>query len=259
MITYSTTKEVLLNTEYPIETKSYKPIYHGQLIDLTLESIHKAGFELEKEIYTFAKDGKQANGRYNIKNVADKEMCLQIGWQNSYDKTLSLKFAIGAQIFICQNGVVRGDFGNFKKKHMGKIQSFTPNMITDYILQAGDVFTNIQKDRDKLKQIQISSKIRAELLGRMYFEEEIIKADQIAIIKKEIKLPTHNYNCSNSAWELYNYCTFALKESHPVNYFQQHSDLHSFFIKKSGLFVNKSGELSKNLQEINDSSEIYIK
>ena len=97
---YNTTKELLLKAEYPVETKSYKPIYHNQLIDLTLESIHRAGFELENEIYTSAKDGKQANGRYTIKNVADKEMCLQIGWQNSYDKTLSLKFALGAKIFI---------------------------------------------------------------------------------------------------------------------------------------------------------------
>jgi len=253
---YNTTKDILLSAEYPTQTRSYKPIYHNQLIDLTLESIHKAGFELEKELYTCTREGKQANGRYTIKNVADKEMCLQIGWQNSYDKTLSLKFAIGAKIFICANGVVTGDFGNFKKKHMGEIQTFTPNMIIDYILQAGDVFTTIQNDRDKLKQIEISPKVRAELLGRMYFEEEIIKADQIAIIKKEIKLPTHNYNCDNSAWELYNHCTFALKESHPSNYFQQHSDLHSFFTHKSGLFVNKFGELSENLQEIEVLAEL---
>lgn len=233
--TYNTTKQILLTAEYPRETRSYKPIYHNQLIDLTLEAIDKAGFQLDTELYTSAKDGKQANGRYSIKNVADNEMCLQIGWQNSYDKSLSLKFAIGTKIFICQNGMVRGDFGNFKKKHVGEIQQFTPQMITDYILQAGEVFTTIQKDRDILKQIEISPKLRAELLGRIYFEEEIIKADQIAIIKKELKVPTHNYGCENSAWELYNHCTFALKESHPTNYFQQHADLHTFFIDKSGL------------------------
>lgn len=237
--TYSSTKELLLQTELPLQTRSYKPISHNQLIDLTLESILKAGFELDSELYTSARNGNQANGRYTIKNVADNEMQLQIGWQNSYDKSLSLKFAIGSQIFICANGVVRGDFGNFKKKHVGEIQTFTPQMITEYISQAGEVFTHIQQDRNKLKQVEISPKIRAELLGRMYFEQEIINAHQVGIIKKELVNPSFNYNCPNSGWELYNYCNFALKDSHPANYFQQHSDLHKFFVDDSGLLTEE--------------------
>ena len=233
--TYETTKQLLINAELPQQTRSYKPISHNQLIDLTLESIEKAGFILQQETYSSASNGRQANGFYKIANVADEEMQLEIGWQNSYDKKLSLKFAIGAKIFICKNGIVRGDMGAFKKKHVGEIQTFTPQMITDYISQSGEVFTHIQKDRDRLKQVEISSKVRAELLGRMYFEQEIIKADQIAIIKKELINPSFNYNCPNSGWELYNYCNFALKDSHPANYFQAHSDLHKFFIEDSGL------------------------
>lgn len=235
-MSYTTTKEILLAAEYPLETRSYKPISHNQLIDLTLQGILDAGFELDKETYSCTKSGSQANGRYTIKNVADSEMQLQIGWQNSYDKSLSLKFAIGTSIFICSNGCVRGNYGNFKKKHVGEIRTFTPTAISEYIKGAGESFELIQKDRDKLKTIEISPKIRAELLGRMYFEEEIIKADQIALIKKELVIPTYDYRCKNSAWELYNYCNFALKNSHPANYFQQHSDLHTFFTEKSGLF-----------------------
>ncbi len=243
--TYQTTKDLLLQAELPTKTRSYKPISNGQLIDLTLEGIEKAGFKLDKELYSSARDGKQSNARFTISNVADSEMQLQIGWQNSYDKSLSLKYAIGTQIFICQNGVVKGNFGNFKKKHTGQIEDFTPTTILEYISKAGDIFTEIQKDRDSLKEVIITPQIRAELLGRMYFEEEIIKADQIAIIKKELECPTHNYKCENSAWELYNYCNFALKDSHPSNYFQQHSDLHTFFVNKSGLLVSKSKDVEE--------------
>ena len=97
---YVTAKEIIVSTEIPQQTRTYKPISHLQLMDLTLESIYQAGFELETEKYSSAKDGLVANGRYTIKNVADNEMKLQIGWQNSYDKSLSLKFALGAQVFI---------------------------------------------------------------------------------------------------------------------------------------------------------------
>jgi len=116
MENFNTTKELIINAPVPVQTRTYKPVSHSQLIDLTLNSIEKAGFTLDKETYSSAGDGQVANGRFSISNVADTEMQLQIGWQNSYNKQLTLKFAIGTRIFICQNGCVSGDFGTFKKK-----------------------------------------------------------------------------------------------------------------------------------------------
>jgi hypothetical protein len=98
--TYKTTKSELAQIVLPEQTKSYKPIGHQQLIDLTLNSIQGAGFELEKEWYQSAREGQIATGHYTIKNIADKEMQLQIGWQNSYNKQVSLKFALGVHVFI---------------------------------------------------------------------------------------------------------------------------------------------------------------
>ena len=97
---YNITKEILINTDVPLSTKSYKAVSHEQLIDLTLTGIEKSGFKLETELYSSAQEGNIANGRYTISNVADNEMQLQIGWQNSYNKQLTLKFALGTQIFI---------------------------------------------------------------------------------------------------------------------------------------------------------------
>lgn len=98
--TYITAKDILISTPVPSATRTYRPVSHTQLMDLTLDSIHKAGFKLDNETYASAREGKVANGKFTIKNVADSEMQLQIGWQNSYDKSLSLKFAIGTKIFI---------------------------------------------------------------------------------------------------------------------------------------------------------------
>ena len=107
------TKELLLSTPLPQETNSYKPISHEQLIDLTLSGIEKSGFKLETELYSSAQEGNIANGRYTISNVADSEMKLQIGWQNSYNKQLTLKFALGTQIIICKNGMGIRRFWSF--------------------------------------------------------------------------------------------------------------------------------------------------
>jgi len=235
---YQTAKSILLGAEIPQETKTYKPVAHRQLIDLTLESIHSAGFELESERYSAARDGNVANGRYTIKNVADNEMQLQIGWQNSYDKTMSLKFAIGTHIFICQNGCVSGDYGAFKKKHQGEIQTFTPNAITEYIKQAGDAFRKIQSDRETMKQIEVSKRTCAELIGRMIIEENIIESTQLNIIRGQMDNPSFDYGASGSLWELYQHTTYAMKEVHPSLWMRNHINAHSFFVNAAGIMVS---------------------
>jgi len=234
---YLAAKDILLNAALPAETKTYKPVTHQQLMDLTLESIHGAGFELEEETYSAARDGNVANGRYTIKNIADSEMQLQIGWQNSYDKTMSLKFAIGTRIFICSNGCVSGDYGAFRKAHRGEIQTFTPNAITEYIKQAGDAFTKIQSERDAMKNMEVTKRTTAELIGRMIIEENIIESTQLNIIRGQIENPSFDYGAPGSLWELYQHTTFAMKEVHPSLWMRNHINAHSFFVNAAGINV----------------------
>jgi hypothetical protein len=233
--TYNTAKGALLAAPIPQETKTYKPISHNQLMDLTLESIYQAGFTLDQELYTSAREGKVANGKFTIKNVADTEMQLQIGWQNSYDKSLSLKFAVGTKIFICANGCVSGDYGAFKKKHQGEIQTFTPQAITEYIKGAGDAFRKMQDEREAMKEIEISKRTQAELIGRMIIEEKFIESTQLNIIRKELEHPTHNYGAENSLWDLYQFTTFSMKEVHPSLWMGNHIEAHKFFTEAANI------------------------
>ena len=231
------TKELLLSTPLPEQTKSYKPISHEQLIDLTLSGIEKSGFKLETELYSSAQEGNIANGRYTISNVADNEMKLQIGWQNSYNKQLTLKFALGTQIIICQNGMVSGDFGAFKKKHVGEIQTFTPQAITDYIKSAEEAFKRIQIEREAMKQVEVDKRVISELIGRLYIEEELIQSTQLNIIQRELKKPTHNYGAQGSLWELYQFTTFSMKEIHPRMWMENHMNVHKFFTEQAGIIL----------------------
>lgn len=231
---YKTTKEFILAAEVPTRTRTYKPVSHAQLVELTLGSIVKSGFTLDKETYSSYNDGRIANGRYTISNVADTEMQLQIGWQNSYDRTTSLKFAIGTHIIVCSNGCVSGDYGSFKKKHAGTIEEFTPAAITEYIKQAGDAFRKMQIEREVLKQIELTKRDKAELLGRLFIEEQLINTPQLNTIIKEMEAPTHDYGAPNSVWELYQYTTYAMKETHPRLWISDHIRAHDFFVNATG-------------------------
>lgn len=246
--TYNSTKDVLIRAQLPQQTRTYKPITHQQLIDLTLESIQQAGFALDKELYSSTIDGQVANGNFTISNVSDKEMQLQIGWQNSYNKTLSLKFAIGARIFICQNGSVHGDMGSFRKKHVGTVQEFTPAAITEYIKQAGDTFQIMQTERESMKQIEVSRRTQAELIGRLLLEEKLISTMQVNQIAAELTSPTYDYGAPGSMWELYQFTTQTMRETHPRFWINDHMQAHKFFVNEAGLMVT-SKEITVEVPE----------
>ena len=251
---YIVPQSKLFAVPLPLETRTYKPVSHKELSDVTLEAIHAAGFSLGKQTLSGAREGQVANGRYTITSMADSEMQLEIGWQNSYNKSLSLKFAIGTRIMICDNGCVSGDLGSFKKKHMGGIMDYAPLQISEEIKKAGETFRLIQDQRDSMKNIEVDSKIIAQLVGRMFIEDDLINSHQLGILKKELVNPTFDYGADSSLWTLYQHTTFAMKETHPLLYMDSHMKIHNFFMK-SGLeagaetillkeaFVRSAGEL----------------
>lgn len=234
---YVTTKSAVMAVPKAKETDSYKPISHAELIDLTLASIYDAGFGVEREHYTMARDGNVANGRYLIKSLRDDEMQLQIGWQNSGDKSLSLKWAMGIHVFICNNGAVSGDMAAFRKKHTGSVQEFTPVAISEYVKTAGDVFVEMQNQRNVMKTIEISRRTSAELIGRAFFEEGFLQSTQLNVINRQINKPSFDYGAPNSLWELFQHVSFAMRDVHPSLWMENHLKAHRFFVNEAGILV----------------------
>ena len=227
-----TTKQFLLDVPMGKSTRTWKPVSHGELINTTLESIDRCGFNLCNEVYRQSSEGLKANGIFHLNYGNDPDMSLMVGFQNSYDKTLSLKISVGGVIFICQNLVVRGDVGTFIGKHVGEIQTISPKLLSEYICAAGDTFEDMVKEKNRMKEIEITKRTTSELLGRMFVEESLITSTQLNIIKREIENPTFDYGCDDSVYQTYNFVTFSLKSCQPQDYFKSHINVHQFFKKE---------------------------
>lgn len=226
------TRGFIVSAPVPLKTQSYSPIPHGSVIDMTMEQIDKAGLKVTEERYGFGREGKQAIGFYKIGSSQDPEMGIELIWHNSYDKSMSLKWAIGGKVFVCKNGMVSGDIGAFKRKHTGEALLDYEEAVKDYVSRAGDLFHQLIMDKERMKEIEITKTTCAELIGRMYLEDDIINSTQLNVIKRELTKPSYNYNADGSLWQLYNHCTVALKEAHPQFHLQQHVELHDFFKKE---------------------------
>lgn len=227
-VTWRVPKRRLFSYPIPPATRTYKPVSHRELAEATKEAIVEAGFTIESEEYSAARDGKVANARY-VLNEGVAGMQLELGWQNSYDKTLSVKFAMGTRIMICENGCVTGNFGAFAKKHMGNVREYTKDTIKEAIVNAPTVLNEIESQKFAMINAIIGKDKQRELVARLFFDEDLIGSTQLNTIKSEFKSPTYDYGGLHSIWEVYQYVTYSMKDIHPRLWMDNHVKVHEFF------------------------------
>lgn len=223
------------NVELPQHGKSYSVIPHGHAIDETKKALFSAGFAIKSEQYKTTLDGQVAQGIYHLEFGNDPDMGLMFAWSNSYNKSMKFKCAVGGHVFVCMNGVVRGDMSSFVRKHTGSALYEATLNINDQIANAKQYFATLVQDKEMLKDVHLSPREKGTILGLLFAEQEILTLTQVGIVKREMDKPSHNYNCDpDSAWAMYNHVTYALKESHPNSYLHDHEVLHNFFINQYG-------------------------
>ena len=222
-----TTKDILVSAPLPIKTDSYSPVPHSLVINTVLEQLDKAGIRIKNELYTSSRGGNQMKGIIML-DSGDAEMKASLMYHNSYDKTMPLRIAMGCNVIVCENGMVRGDMGAFKRRHTGDIlQEFEESTVAN-INNMGETFKKLVRDRERMKEIEISKKTAARLIGELYISEALVNTTQIAIIKRELDNPSYDYGVDGTLWNTYNAATVALKEAHPMHFLNQHTKLHDY-------------------------------
>jgi hypothetical protein len=225
-----TAYERMVVAPLPERTDSYTPIAHGLIDQKTREVLMEMNFKITATYYRSSTDGLVAQAEYHLEYGNDSEMGLMVAWQNSYNKAVSFKYAVGAHVFVCANGCVAGDLGAYRRKHTGSADHESLEIIKTYLLGAKRIFDKLVKDKEHLKQINLNQRKMAELMGRMFIEKELVTSTQLNIMKREFEKPTHDYGVPTcNAWNLYNLATYAFKEDNPKNWMKRHVDLHEFF------------------------------
>lgn len=225
------TKDVLIQTPLPQHGKSYTVIPHKWIIDKATFELKLAGFNVKHELYKATENGQVAQGMYLLDHMADPDMGMMFAWSNSYDKSRRFKCAIGAHVFVCMNGVISGDMASFARKHQGTADQEASDMIEYQVSKANEYFDRLIDDKNFLVNKNITKRVQAEIIGRLFLEEKALTLTQMGIIEREIKNPSTDFGVDpDSAWVLYNHVTHALKESHPSIYLENHQKVHKIFL-----------------------------
>lgn len=235
--TIFTTREQIIHTPLPTHGDTYTVIPHEFIINKAKQELSNAGFVIKHELYKSTQNGQVAQGMYHLDHTVDPDMGMMFAWSNSYDKSRRFKCAVGGHVFVCMNGVVRGDMASYSRKHTGDADQEASDTIDYQVSMANRYFSQLVDDKNLLFTQQMSRKAQAELIGRLFLEEKVITLTQMGIIKREMENPSYMYSSDpDSAWTLYNHVTHALKDSHPERYLDDHEKVHNLFMSE---FTNK--------------------
>jgi len=248
------TKTFLENAPLPSHGKTYTVVSHKEVINHTAKLLAKNNLHINKQIFRSSVNANVAQGVYHLSgsNIPnDIDVGLMFAWTNSYDKSTRFQCGIGAHVFVCENGMIHGDMINYGRKHTGTANADIALSIASQISQAKHNYTQLINDKDNMKNIELTCKEQAELLGRLFIEEKLLDTQQMSIVKSEIEDPTYNYGVDpDTAWMFYNHITNAFKQTHPRNWMTYQSKFHEFITTE--LLSNIQIQFRDTVQEPED-------
>lgn len=225
----------------PWDNGTYTPLANSVIMDLVNTKINNLGLVIKDENYKVTRnnDGliKGVIGAYDI-STSEGDYGQRVMFRNSYDKSMSFAFVCGMVVWICSNGCISGEY-QYKRIHRGVIKDDTSTTMQDVIENINGGFNMLQKSfevniktMNDLKQFEISPKETYDILGNLFFEQNVISITQMSIIKKEFEF-SHNFRHLGdkdfTAFDLYNHITESLKSSHPLTYINDHIKTHDLF------------------------------
>jgi len=214
----------------PSLTETYSPVAHAELIYLLEKQLNADGYSVAHNYVNQNYDGKQIVGTMTLSKetgIAGQEMIQTMAYQNSYNKRLPIRFVSGGHVFICSNGMVVGDIITFRK-HTGNVFPALKELIAISVKRMEEDYAKTQADVLRMKEIDLTTTLAAELIGRMYVEERILNNGEVNEVVRQLRSPRFEDFKPNNLWSLYNHATWALKYAAPDRKIQSLKSLHEF-------------------------------
>lgn len=209
----------------PDPTDSYVPVSHYHLADkfLTISQDILRDYTLIGENYGLARQGNQLFAVLNFQNEKS-EMGLSIAFRNSYDRSMAIGMAIGANVFCCDNLALSGDI-TVMRKHTKNVWTELEETAIATIYKSQRNYQQITTDAEAMKALPMHDLEAFKTMG-VLFGRGIIGPRQLTVLKDEWLKPSHEEFNARNMWSFYNGATEALKSSPPISIMEKHIRLH---------------------------------
>lgn len=222
----------ILSAELPEKTKTYTPIQHSDIVNKIREEIRDAGYIITDELYRSSNEGKIALGTFKLSYKSDPEIDLCASFVNSYNKQYAFRFNLGALIKESNTAMMLNTdaMGAYKRVHKGNADMLATGKIQEFIKDSGSYWDLLLEHKQELMTRVLSDSQAYNIMGQLFFGEEILNTLQLNIVQKEMKNPSFDYKVGkDTAWSLYNHIGISLKESRPATWMTDQMKVHNAF------------------------------
>jgi hypothetical protein len=237
MKNWETTRQRILNVPNPNFGGKYAYIPHSVFLEEIEQELKSSGKLIIDEAYNTTKDAKIISGWFKVQdpNITDLELAPVITFTNSVNKMVKASIRASALVLVCKNGMMGSIAGgSYTRKHLGDnaLPDFRKHIV-EVVASLEDEFNRLVKNKEEMKVIELSTAEIGFLIGDMYVNEEMITANQLSTIKRELKR-SKNFS-GGTLWDFYNNVTEGLKDTHPLFYEKQHIKFHTYVSDKYNL------------------------
>lgn len=234
-IVNQSTLDDVMAVPVPKQTDTYMPVPHGQVIEYVETELADMlpEFTLQKNVYGLSANGQALFGMVTFSN-SDTYMGPSIAFRNSYNKTTSLGFAFGSQVFICANGMFNGDI-LVAKKHTLNVWDSVRALVQSSLHRVRDSYGVMQRSVQEMRKRPLSDTQAYWALGQLR-GEGVLASRVFERSLREWVEPSHAEHEDGTALQLYNACTEGLKlETAPGRAMSKRIDLHNKFSDMFGI------------------------
>jgi hypothetical protein len=200
----------------PPSTKSWYPLRHSEVLEVTESRLRAAGFSIKREQYALSKDGARFFGTLDLGSGLAEGVTLAVGIRNSIDKSFPIGLCCGSRVFVCDNLAFSSEIVIAKKHTRFGLQRFHERL--------SDAMTGLAKYQEietaRITRFQdtILNQDRANSLILQAYEAGIISTLLLPQVIQEYRKPQHSEFEPRTVWSLLNAFTEAMKprQNNPV-------------------------------------------
>ncbi len=205
-------REEVFAVPTPPATSTYVPMSYESLLTRIEKQLAVEGMVVKEESLALSNNGQRLFGllALDMPGQPHGDYRCVLGLRNSYDKSVSTGFCVGASVFEGDNLSFNGEV-TFTRKHTANLLRDLSWLIVETISRLPGKFAAQSSAFEAYRKTEVSDKQAHDLIIRLV-DEGVINVGDIRLLLKEWREPRHHeFASTKNAWRLFNAATEAIK------------------------------------------------
>jgi hypothetical protein len=209
------TRDELAVVPCPQAEGRWKPVPHATVLDFAVKGLTDAGYGIKKLKLGLSRNDQRFWGTLVLESNIVHGVSLAVAVASSIDKSISLRWGYGHNVWVCDNGAWSME-KTIARKHTTngvlRYQEAIVKAVTDL-----EQYRQVEEERIKRLAAWEIDDTKAESLLLRCYEAKILSPQTLPVALNQWRRPDYPDFEPRTAWSLYNAVTYALNDRQKRN------------------------------------------